>query len=104
MALKSPRKVVKNEDRVKIESILDKDGFLCQQNNSKIARKIIKGSGDSGLMAFVTFDYGRVRKKEVIEFYLNVGIGNDKITSKVKGKEVTITTEDICSAFNLPQA
>lgn len=98
----SPKKVVKNEDRVKIGSILDKEGFLRQHDNFETARKIMKGFEDSSLLTFVTFDYGRIHKKEVVEFYLNTRIGNNHITSKVKGKEVTINVEDIRTDFELP--
>lgn len=97
------RNVVKNDDRVNTRIILDKEGFLCQHDNSETTQNIIKGFEDSGLLTFVNFDYGRVNKKEVVEFYLNTCIGDDEITSKVDGKEVTIA-EDIRAAFNLRQA
>lgn len=51
------------------------DGFLRQHDNSEIAKKIIKAFTDSGLLKLVAFDYGRVHKKEVLEFYLNSGMG-----------------------------
>lgn len=104
MAPKSFKKVIKNEDRVKTMSILDNDCFLRQHDNSKIAKKIIKTFTNSGLLKFVTFDYGRVHKKEVVEFYLSTGMGNNQITSKVNGQEVTINAEDIRTAFELPPA
>lgn len=85
MAPKSPKKAIKNEDRVKTSNILNKDGFLQQHENSKAAKNIIKRFINSGLLKFITFDYGRVHKKDVVVFYLNAEIGNDEITSKVNG-------------------
>lgn len=77
MAPKFPKKVIKNEDRVKTSSTLDKDGFLCQHDKSETTKKIIKAFTNSGLLKFVTFNYGRVHKKEVVEFYLNMRMENE---------------------------
>lgn len=90
---------------VKTGNILDKDCFLCQHYHSEASKKIVKAFEDSGLIKLVTFDYGKVHKKEVAEFYVNATvIGNGQITSKVGGVDVIITAKDIRSAFELPEA
>lgn len=50
----------------------------------------------------MTFDYGKVHKKEFIELYLKENFGNDHITSKVGENDVIITVEDIHTTFELP--
>lgn len=102
MAPKSLKKVINNEDRVKTGSILNKDGFLQQYNNLETTKKIIKAFTNNGLLKFVTFEFGWVHEKEIVEFYLNARMGNDQITSKVNGEEVIINGEDIRSALVIP--
>lgn len=97
----SSKKVVKNEDCVKTRSILDRERFLEQQNNSEVAEKIIRGFEDNGLLSFVTFDYGCVNKKEVVELYFNASPSNNQITSKVGEYDVVITL--VRTTFDLPE-
>lgn len=99
------QKIITNEDRVKPGCILNKDGFLRQYNNSETLKKIIKAFEDSGLLYLVTFDHQKAYKKEVVQFYLNTTITWDgTIKSKVREKEITITTGDIREEFKLPAA
>lgn len=44
----SPKKVLTNEDKVKIGSILDNDGFFRQHDHSKATKKIVKAFEDNG--------------------------------------------------------
>lgn len=98
-------KVITNEDRVKMGSILDKDDYLRQHNNSETSKKIIKDFEDSGLLFMVTFDDQKVYKKEVVQFYLNATISGDgSIKSKIGDTKIIITTKDIREEFRLPEA
>lgn len=92
----SLKKVISNEDKVKIGCILDKDGFLRKHYHSEEAKKIIKAFKDSRILYLVTFNHEKVYKKEVTMFYLNATVAGDgTIKSKVGDIKVTITTEDI---------
>lgn len=99
-----PRKVITNEDRIKIECILDKEGFSRQHNNSEASKKIIKAFEDNGVLYLVTFDHRKTFKKEVVKFYLNVVVaGYGTIKSKVGDTEVVISAKDIREEFRLPK-
>lgn len=100
----APKSII-NEDHVRNEGILDKEGFLCQHNNSEVAKKILKSFEDAKLMKPVTFDHERVYKKEVIEFYLNATVTGDRsVKSTANGIEVVLTAKDIREEFDMEVA
>lgn len=98
-------KVITNENHVRTRGILDKENFLRQHNNSKVVKKILKDFEDAKLMKLVSFDHGRLYKKEVTEFYINATITGDRsIKFKVNGVEVALIAEDIREEFNMEEA
>lgn len=99
-----PKKVVKNEDRVKIGSILDKEGFLHQHDNCEIAKKIMKGFEDNGLLIFVSFDYRRVHKKGVLNFFSTLVWGMIKFPRLKEKKWLSqLKTSTLNLSYHQPQ-
>lgn len=103
MTPKAP-KVHTNEDRVKTRCILDQEGYLNQHHHSETVENIIKAFRKAKLLKFLTFDYSKVHKAEVVEFYLNTVVADEGfIQSRVRKVYVSISAEDIRGAFNLPE-
>lgn len=64
MAPKAPsNKPAKATGRVKMGSMLDKNGFLKQHDQFETTKQIIKALEDCGLMKYITFDYKSVQKE-----------------------------------------
>lgn len=75
MAPKIPsNKPVKATDRIKMASMLDKNGLLKQHDQSETAKQVIKSFEDCSMMKYITFDYQLVQKEEVMEWYLHAKI------------------------------
>lgn len=104
MAPRAP-KVPTNEDRMKTGCILDQESYLRQHGHSETTKRIVTTFRKAKLLHFVTFNYPRVHKAEVVEFYLNATVSDEGfIKYRVGEVDVTISVEDIRGTFNLLEA
>lgn len=96
---------MKPPDKVKTGYTLDTQGFLAHFNNSEDAKKVVKAFEDSRILRFMTFNYKSVHKEEVLEFYLNARmIEERKVVSKVASMNFEVIAKSIRAAFEFPPA